>query len=189
MRISESLQQSFKGIFGDSNTIRPTPPFCPLGLQLPRKRGKSFYNTGPSASSDTSSRIRKVLRILFPNLFGRQKVGGWRPVLDLQRLNRFIQIEHFKMEALNRVTLTVQPEDCMGSIDLQDAYLHIPIHHDFQSFLRIKIGELHLQFQCLPFGISTAPRTFTKVLVVILAPFQEKGIRVLLHLCHAMSGI
>lgn len=70
----------------------------------------------------------------------------------------------------------------MASIDLQDAYLHIPIRPQFQPFLRFRIGDLHLQFQCLPFGISTAPRTFTKVLVAILAPLREKGIRVLHYL-------
>lgn len=70
----------------------------------------------------------------------------------------------------------------MVSIDRQDAYLHIPIHHHFQPFLRFKVGDFHLQFQCLPFGISSAPRTFTKVLVAILAPLREKGGRVLHYL-------
>lgn len=86
------------------------------------------------------------------------------------------------MQSLNTVILSVQPEDWMVFIDLQDAYLHIPIQQQFQPFLRFKVGDLHLQFQCLPFGISTAPGTFTKVLVAILAPLREKGIRVLPYL-------
>lgn len=86
------------------------------------------------------------------------------------------------MESLSTVDLSVQPGDWMVSIDLQDAYLHIPIHHHFQPFLRFKVGSLRLQFQCLPFGISSAPRTFTKVLVSILAPLRDKGVRVLHYL-------
>lgn len=124
----------------------------------------------------------RFLGFYSPVFLVRKRSGGWRPVLDLKRLNKFIRLERFKMESLNTVILNVQPEDWMVSIDLQDAYLHVPIHRDFQSFLRFKIGELHLQFQCLPFGISTAPRTFTKVLVAILAPLRERGIRVLHYL-------
>ena len=111
-----------------------------------------------------------------------KKTGGWRPVLDLKRLNKYIRLEHFKMESLNTVILLVQPGDWMASIDLQDAYFHIPIHSQFQHFLRFKVGNLHLQFQCLPFGISSAPRTFSKVLGAILAPLRERGIRVLHYL-------
>lgn len=60
-----------------------------------------------------------------------------------------------------------------------DAYLHMTIHHHCQSFIRFKVEDIYLKFQCLPFGISTAPRTFKKVLVAILELFREQGIRVL----------
>ena len=46
-------------------------------------------------------------------------------------------------------------------IDLQDAYFHISIHPSHQKYLRFHYNTVY-QFCALPFGLSTAPRTFTK---------------------------
>lgn len=59
-----------------------------------------------------------------PVFLVRKKQDDKRPVLDLKGLNRFILLEHFKMESLNTVISAVQPGDWMVSIDFQDAYLH-----------------------------------------------------------------
>lgn len=61
------------------------------------------------------------------------------------------------------------PQNCyMASIDLRDAYLQIPIAEAFQKFLRlaVRVGEytIHLQFQALPFALSSLPQIFTKVM-------------------------
>lgn len=80
----------------------------------------------------------KHLGFYSPVFLVPKKLGGWRPVLDLKRLNSNIHVEHFKMESLNTVILSVQPGDWMASIDLQDAYLHIPIHRQFQPFFRVQ---------------------------------------------------
>lgn len=40
----------------------------------------------------------------------------------------------------------------------------------------------HFQFRCLPFGLSLAPWTFTKVLVTVIAYLQQRGIRIFHHL-------
>lgn len=83
------------------------------------------------------------------------------------------------MESLQSVLPAVGTKDWMLSVDLSDAYLHIPVHQTFQKYLRFAIGHQHFKFQSLPFGISTAPRTFTKVLLPVIAHLREKGLRVL----------
>lgn len=42
----------------------------------------------------------------------------------------------------------------MLSVDLQDAYFHIPINQDFQKSLRFALGGQNFQFVCLPFGLT-----------------------------------
>lgn len=61
---------------------------------------------------------------------------------------------HFKPE-------TSQSDCYMVSIELRDAYLHIPIAEGSQKFLRLAVrsGEetFHLQFRALTFGLSSSP--------------------------------
>lgn len=113
-----------------------------------------------------------------PLFLVKKKSGDLRPVLDLKNLNRSIRVESFRMESLQSILQAINLGDWMLSIDLQDAYLHIPIHGAFQKFLRFSVGQGHFQFRSLPFGISTAPRTFTKVLLPAIAFLREKGLRV-----------
>lgn len=65
----------------------------------------------------------------------------------------------------------------MISVILQDAYFHVPILPAFQKYLRVAVGHTHLQFQCLPFGLCASPRVFSKILIAVLAPLRERGLR------------
>lgn len=65
----------------------------------------------------------------------------------------------------------------MISIDLKDAYFHVPVATEFQQFLRFAVGNQHLQFTCLPFGLTTSPRVFSKVLLSVVALLRIKGVR------------
>ena len=52
----------------------------------------------------------------------------WRPVIDLSRLNTFLHVEKFKMETPESIRTSLILGEWVSSIDLSDAYLHIPIH-------------------------------------------------------------
>ena len=59
------------------------------------------------------------------------------------------------------------------SIDLTDAYLHIPIHPQSRKFLRFHHRGVAYQFTSLPFGLATAPLVFTSVVKEVkLMPLQ-----------------
>lgn len=74
----------------------------------------------------------------------------------------------------------------MAKIDLRDANLHVPILQSHRRFLRIAITyqgtTQHFQFIFLPFGISVAPRVFTKLVVVLAATLRLEGINVVPYL-------
>ena len=53
--------------------------------------------------------------------------GGLCPILNLKHFNHFMHIASFKMPTLKNVWQHIQQGDFDFSIDLQDAYLHIPI--------------------------------------------------------------
>nr|XP_056702553.1 UPF0606 protein KIAA1549 homolog [Euleptes europaea] len=66
----------------------------------------------------------------------------------------------------------------MTAVDLSEAYLHVPIHPQHKRFLRFAIGPHHFQFRPLPFGLASAPRVFTKILVTVMAVLRQEGIQV-----------
>lgn len=103
--------------------------------------------------------------------------GKFRPVINLRYLNEFVHYEHFKQETFKVVLDLVQEGDFFTSIDLQDAYFSIPICESFQKFLKFSWrGQLY-KFTCLPFGISSAPRLFTKILKPVYSWFRYQGFR------------
>ena len=83
----------------------------------------------------------------------------WRPVIDLSRLNTFLQVEKFKMETPESIRTSLIPGEWVSSIDLSDAYLHIPIHPNSRKYLRFCYKSQVFQFTSLPFGLATAPRS------------------------------
>ncbi|KAL1914600.1 uncharacterized protein VTP21DRAFT_8131 [Calcarisporiella thermophila] len=77
------------------------------------------------------------------NIFVIEKRSGkLRPVVDLRRLNLSVKKEHFKMETLQSILPLIQRRDWMTSIDLKDAFFHIPVHTKiFTKVLRPVLTE------------------------------------------------
>ena len=69
------------------------------------------------------------------------------------------------------VTNALHKGDWAVSIDLKDAYFHVPIHVRSRRLLRFALtmdDELRIvQFRALPFGLTSAPRVFTKVILPV----------------------
>jgi len=89
---------------------------------------------------------------------------------------------HFKMENLAMRKDLLRKEDWMASIDLKDAYLSVSVSEEHRKYLRLSwMGALY-EFQCLPFGLYSAPRVLTKVLKPMLAELRYQGIRLIMYL-------
>ena len=105
-----------------------------------------------------------------------KKTGGFRPVIDLKALNQFITCRTFRMETPQSIRTQLQQGEWTTSIDLADAYLHVPIDPAFQHFLRIAVEDKVWQFRAMPFGLNIAPRTFTHLLAPVAAFLRAQGI-------------
>jgi len=111
-----------------------------------------------------------------------KKTGEWRPIINLKPLNAFIKPKRFRMETLATVLKSPIKNTWATSIDLRDAYLHIPIHQQHQKWLRFMILDQVYAFRCLPFGLSTAPRVFTRVVMSIAAFLRRQGVSIHVYL-------
>lgn len=99
----------------------------------------------------------------------RKKSGEWRPILDLRNLNKFLKKPGFRMVTLSDILGCLNKGDFMASLDMEDAYFHIPIHPKHRKYLRFTVAGAHYQFKVLPFGLKSAPRIFTKCLAPVAA--------------------
>ena len=106
----------------------------------------------------------------------------FRPILDLRRLNRFLKRLPFRMLRTADVIRAIEPGAWFITIDLKEAYFHVPIAVEHRQFLRFSFLHKTYQFRVLPFGLSLAPRVFTKFIQVALEPLQQEGILVLPYL-------
>jgi len=111
-----------------------------------------------------------------------KKGGGFRPVVNLKGLNQFIKAEHFKMEGLHLLPSLIQQGDWMVKLDLKDAYLQVAIHPHYHHFLQFQWQGSTYQFKCLPFGLSVAPRVFTKLLKPVVGLLRQAGTRLIIYL-------
>lgn len=66
----------------------------------------------------------------------------------------------------------------MTTLDLQDAYFHLPILARHRKFLRFRVAGQDFQFRVLPVGLRSAPRVFTKVVTPVAAYVRLQGIQI-----------
>ncbi|XP_066960836.1 uncharacterized protein [Macrobrachium rosenbergii] len=103
--------------------------------------------------------VREKLSCFYSHLFLVEKASGrWKPVTDLSTLNRYLHMTPFKMETPRSVLAAIRRGDFMISLDLQDAYLQIPVHPSSRKFLRVVSRKITYQFRALCFGLVTAPQ-------------------------------
>ena len=93
-----------------------------------------------------------------------------------------MHIPSFKMPTLKTVWQLIQQGDYAFSIDLQDAYLHVPIVKHHCRFLCFVWHNVPYQWRVLPFGLATAPRVFTSLTKPILFLCHHKGLHIVIYL-------
>ncbi|CAL4093496.1 unnamed protein product [Meganyctiphanes norvegica] len=156
-------------------SLLPPPRAIPNPSQLPAIR--SFL---PGLLS------RRIIRkIYFPRLlfFSRlflvgKKGGSLRLVIDLSLLNQFLFIPSFHMESVPLIASGIVDPLWGCTLDLEDAYYHVPVNWFFQMFLAFVIDGQVYVFQYLPFGLSTAPWAFNRVMKPIKSHLHQLAFRV-----------
>ena len=69
----------------------------------------------------------------------------------------------------------MKPGCFMASVDLKDAYYTVPIHPSHQKYLKFCFDGAFYQYTCLPNGLASAPRIFTKLLKPVYATLHSMG--------------
>ena len=140
-----------------------------------------------SGRCNSSSSQRKVSRGLLAPLHGVEEKwlleASYRP----NPLELFYQEEvqdgdttHDQSSNLTRrLACVYRPEN---------AYFHVSIASEFQKYLCFAVDQIHLQFTCLPFGLTTLACVFSKLLLAVVALIRTRGIRLYHYLDDLCEG-
>ena len=107
-------------------------------------------------------------------LVEKQEKEQFRMILNLKHLNKFVEKKHFKMDTLLTTLALVVPGCRFMSFDFSDAYYSCSVFQPHRKYLRFKFEGTLYEYTCLPNGLSSAPRFFTKIMKVALSYLREK---------------
>lgn len=83
----------------------------------------------------------------------------------------------FKLEGIDVALAMMQPGDFMFGLDLQKGYMQIPLKPVFKQFCCFHHLGRTYRYNVMPFGISTGPRDFSKLIRPLLGRWRAMGIR------------
>ena len=108
-------------------------------------------------------------------LLRKKKNGSYRLILNRKGLNESVEYQHFKMESLTCAIQLMKKNCNMASIDLTDAYYTVPVAVEHRKYLRFFSRNRLFQYTCLPNGLASAPRYFTKLLKPVYSTLHSQG--------------
>ena len=108
-------------------------------------------------------------------LVPKKDSNEFRMILNLKKFNCYIEKYKFKMETLNSMLDMVTQGLWLTSVYLSNAYLVIPILKQHSGFLKFIWRDVVYKYIVMAFGLTSAPRKFTKLLKVLLSWLSQTG--------------
>ena len=101
-------------------------------------------------------------------------------ILDLHHVNQYLFKSKFRCEDVSIARELLNPGEFMFSFDIKSGYHHVeifPEHSQYLSFSLIFSSRVtrYFQFSVLPFGLSSAPYLFTKLLNPLVKKWRTEG--------------
>lgn len=88
----------------------------------------------------------------------------------------------FKLKGIKEALDFVQKDGFMFKFDLSSGYHHIDLHPSMFKYFGFSWSGKSYVFTSLPFGLSSAPFIFTKILRNLVRFWRERGIYIVLYL-------
>ena len=77
------------------------------------------------------------------------------------------------METQRAIRKALHQGEWVISIDLKDAYFHVPVKHTARKYLRFFHDDRTYQFKALQFDLTSAPQGFTQVTATVGAILHQ----------------
>jgi hypothetical protein len=112
----------------------------------------------------------------------KKGAGKFRLTVNMRYVNGHLGKKAFKFEGLKDLSDLAERGDHAVSYDLMSGYYHVGLHPRSRTFVGFMWEGKYYVYNCLPFGLSTAPWVFSKVMRELVMLWRKEGIRVLPYL-------
>ena len=89
------------------------------------------------------------------------------------------QRESYKFEGLSDIADMAEKGEFLLSYDHPSGCYHAALHPESRRFVGFNWKGIYYQYNCLPFGLSTSPWVFSKVISEVVMFWRYKGINIL----------
>ena len=117
----------------------------------------------PVTHSDWAAPIVPVLK---------ESKDAIRICADFKELNKQIECDRYPIPKIEELLSVVGKGKVFAKIDLQNAYLQIPVDEKSQKFLVINTHKGLFKYKRLPFGLSSSPGIFQRFISQLLAKME-----------------
>lgn len=118
--------------------------------------------------------------------------GKRRLVLDLRHVNPHLFKYKFKCEDITTAQDLLGEGYYLYTFDIKSAYHHVEIFQSHRTYLGFQWSyqgkATYFVFNVLPFGLSTAPYIFTKLLKPVISHWRGSGKRICMFLDDGLGG-
>ena len=107
-----------------------------------------------------------------------KKKNKFRLVADLSHFNDFVETAKFQYETNNSVSEIIEPNDYMINYDLKNGFFcHVPILKEGRQYFGFKFGGSYYRWCVCPFGWSSSPYYFHKVLRPVSRCLRDNNVK------------
>ena len=117
-----------------------------------------------------------------------QGASKLRLILDLRQVNNCLSKPSFKLEDIRTAAKIYRKGDFVVTFDLKSGYHHVDIAEEHWKYLCFEWKEKFYCFRSLPFGLSTAPHLFNKMVRVMVRYWRAMGIRCMMFFDDGSAG-
>ena len=150
------------------NTLAPETRFSDLFYLH-----EQYFEIQENDFSTSSSNVNKSVT---------NKSGKKRLILDLRILNKLLWKQKMRFEDWKIAVEYFEKDSFCFKFDLSKGYHHINIFPGHQTFLGFSIKGKYYCFTVLPFGLSSAPFVFSKVLREMVKYWRSNSIKIVMFL-------
>ena len=148
------------------------------------------YRYGPNQEKEIEQQVQKLLRkdLIEPGsgawrspvVLARKKDGTWRFCVDYRKLNSVTQRDVYPIPRIDESLDALGGSQWFTTLDLLTGYWQVELSDDAREKSAFVTRSGLWQFKVLPFGLTSAPATFERLMETIFRGLQWKTLLIYL---------
>lgn len=102
--------------------------------------------------------------------------GGLRVCIDFRRLNALTIGDAYPIPRIDQLLEQLAGASVFSTLDLSSGYLQVPLHPSSTKYTAFSDGYELYEFTVMPFGLTTAPLTFQRIMNGLFKEVVRKNV-------------